>query len=107
MTHRKARRETRESATGGTGLWLLAAAILLAVLGVTAWWWATQSGAAEQTAATDPTKAGPRLALDTARIDLGKQPFDKTVRAEFKVQNTGDQPLKLDASTPIRVVEGC
>jgi hypothetical protein len=50
---------------------------------------------------------GPRLALNTERIDLGKQPLDKTVRAEFAIKNTGDQLLTLDATEPIRALEGC
>ncbi len=50
---------------------------------------------------------GPRLAVHTERIDFGKVPFDKMVRAEFKVTNTGDRALTLDSSAPVRVVEGC
>jgi hypothetical protein len=50
---------------------------------------------------------GPRLAVNTERIDFGKVSFDKMVRAEFQVTNTGDRSLTLDSSTPVRVVEGC
>ena len=50
---------------------------------------------------------GPQLAVNQERIDFGNLPFDKTVRAEFKLENTGDRNLALDVSTPIRVVEGC
>ncbi len=107
MTHRKVKRQSRHPEQGRTGLWLIVAAVLLAVVGVATWWLASQSGSANEATTIDPGKAGPHLALNTERIDLGKQPYDKTVRAEFKVQNTGDLPLKLDASTPIRVVEGC
>lgn len=58
-------------------------------------------------AETGDGKIGPQLAVNTERIDLGKQPFDKLVRAEFKITNHGDRTLTLDASSPIRVVEGC
>lgn len=50
---------------------------------------------------------GPQLAVNQERIDLGKQPYDKKVRAEFLVTNTGDRALILDASAPVRVLEGC
>jgi len=107
MTHRKAKRRRHESGQNRRGLWLMGTAILLVVIGIATWPWVNPSSPASQTTVTDPTKLGPRLALNTERVDLGRQPFDKTVRAEFKVQNTGDQPLMLDASTPVRVVEGC
>lgn len=60
-----------------------------------------------QNAETGDGKIGPQLAVNTERIDLGKQPFDKLVRAEFKITNNGDRTLTLDASSPIRAVEGC
>ena len=52
-------------------------------------------------------KLGPRLAVNSERIDFGKQPLEKMVRAEFKLTNSGDRTLILDASVPVRVVEGC
>ncbi len=56
---------------------------------------------------TSGSKTGPRLAVDRERIDFGRVPLDKTVRAEFKVTNTGDRPLTLDTSAPVQVLEGC
>jgi hypothetical protein len=80
-------------------VWIFAGAFLLILAAVI--FWSVQSGE------TGEGKLGPRLSLNTERIDLGKQPFDKVVRAEFMVTNTGDRSLTLDASPPIRVVEGC
>ena len=74
-----------------------AAVLIIAAISI----WFIQNGD------TGEGKIGPRLAVNTERIDLGKQPFDKTVRAEFKITNNGDRTLSLDASTPIRVIEGC
>lgn len=80
--------------------WISVGFILLLVAAVGVWqvWGTTETG---------PGKIGPRLAVDQERIDLGRQPFDKMVSAEFRVTNTGDRTLTLDASSPIRVVEGC
>lgn len=50
---------------------------------------------------------GPRLTVDQDRIDLGKQPMNKMVRAEFQIKNAGEQVLQLDASTPVKALEGC
>ncbi|MBI5878211.1 MAG: DUF1573 domain-containing protein [Chloroflexi bacterium] len=49
----------------------------------------------------------PQLSVDRERIDFGKVPFNKMVRAEFKVQNTGDGTLVLDSSAPIKILQGC
>jgi hypothetical protein len=56
---------------------------------------------------TSPGTLGPRLVVSQERVDLGNQPFNKMARAEFTLTNQGDRPLKLDTSTPIRVLEGC
>ncbi len=79
--------------------WIFAGAFLLILAAIGVWY--------VQNAETGEGTVGPQLALNTERIDLGRQPFDKKVRAEFKITNTGDRSLTLDASTPIRVVEGC
>ncbi len=52
-------------------------------------------------------RTGPRLAVNQDRIDFGRVPLDKTVRAEFTLTNTGDRVLTLDTSTPVQVLEGC
>lgn len=50
---------------------------------------------------------GPKLVVNQERIELGKQPYGKQVRAEFEIKNVGDQVLVLDASAPVRALEGC
>ncbi len=80
-------------------IWIFVGAAVLIIAALTLWF--------TQNAETGEGKIGPRLAVNAERIDLGKQPFDKTVRAEFKVTNSGDRTLTLDANTPVRVVEGC
>lgn len=80
-------------------IWIFVGAFLLILAAIGIW--------SVQNSETGEAKLGPRLAVSTERIDFGRQPFDKIVRAEFKITNTGDRSLSLDASTPIRVVEGC
>lgn len=80
-------------------IWLFAGAAVLIVAALALWFL--------QNNESGEGKIGPKLTVNTERIDLGKQPFDKPVRAEFKITNTGDRTLTLDAKTPIRVVEGC
>lgn len=50
---------------------------------------------------------GPVFAVNQERLELGKHPFEQMVRAEFQIKNVGDRALTLDASTPVRALEGC
>jgi len=50
---------------------------------------------------------GPRLQVDREKIEMGKQIFDKTVRAAFTVKNVGDSTLKLDVPKVAAILEGC
>ena len=77
------------------GLALLA----LAVAGV----WLSSRAPAE----SGPGTLGPRLAVNQERLDLGRLPFNQMARAEFTLTNRGDRTLQLDASAPVRVLEGC
>lgn len=49
----------------------------------------------------------PRLQLDREAIDFGDQHFNVTVRAAFKLTNTGDAPLNLTVPKLPTVKEGC
>jgi hypothetical protein len=80
--------------------WL--AGIVLSIALPAAIWFVRQPSAESGTGAL-----GPRLAVNQERIDLGTQPFNRTVRAEFILTNQGDRTLQLDATTPVRVLEGC
>lgn len=50
---------------------------------------------------------GARIQIDRDEIDLGNQPFDRTVRAMFTVKNVGDGTLKLEAPRLVTALEGC
>jgi hypothetical protein len=81
-------------------IWIFAAAAVLLLAGFGLWW---ASGSSEGGASS----TGPRLAVDQERIDFGRVPLDKPVRAEFRITNVGGRTLTLDASAPIQVLEGC
>jgi hypothetical protein len=100
MSPRKAR-QTRHSSAAK---WIVAgvALLVLSVVAVGVW-----SLATTETEDMSTAKLGPRLEVAQERIDLGRQPFDKTVHAEFELKNTGDRTLTLDSSSPVRVLEGC
>ncbi len=100
MTHKKARRQAVAGRRSALPIWLLGGALVLAVIAI-------GIGIMSADAGGGNGGRGPQLAVNQERIDFGNLPFDKTVRAEFKLENTGDRNLTLDASTPIRVVEGC
>ena len=50
---------------------------------------------------------GARFQSDVERIDLGKQIFDKPVRATFTIKNVGDSSLRLDVPKVATLLEGC
>ncbi len=81
-----------------TWTFLVGAIILLALASAGIWFLLTPQ---------TPSGVGPQLAVNQERIELGKQPFEKMARAEFLVTNTGDRALTLDASAPVRALEGC
>lgn len=98
-----AKRSKRAVSPGGLSpLWLLVVSVLLVAAAV-GLWLSNSAGRANPVTQGAP----PRLAVDRDRIDLGVQPFESPVRAEFKLTNAGDQTLTLNTSTPVRAVEGC
>jgi len=95
-----AKQKTKKSNGAPIPTWtfLVGALVLLTLAGAGIW-----ALLAPQT----PSGVGPQLAVNQERIELGKQPFEKMVRAEFLVTNRGDRALTLDASAPVRALEGC
>ena len=102
MRIRKERRRQRRKPARFPLMALIASVLGLAVIGFGVWQ-LTNTGST----AASGGKLGPRLSVNPERVELGNQPFDKMVRAQFELRNTGDQPLTLDASSPVRVLEGC
>jgi hypothetical protein len=49
----------------------------------------------------------PNLSLDRSSINFGTLPLNQAVSAEFRVRNTGDQPLTITNEPFVRVAEGC
>ena len=58
-------------------------------------------------ATLNPGVVGPRLQVDRDKIDLGKQPLGKTVRAVFNLKNTGDGTLTLSVPRTVTLLQGC
>ncbi len=81
-------------------IWVFISALILVLVGAGIWW-------SQRPTESSPGEIGPRLAFDQEKVDLGRQPLDKMVRAEFKISNSGDRTLTLDASAPVRAIEGC
>jgi hypothetical protein len=68
--------------------------------------WAALPGPRGQSDAAQH-RGGARLAVDKDLIDFGSVRYGQFVEARFRLKNVGDQPLRLPASPPIEVVEGC
>lgn len=102
MAHKKAKRREDSGRRPWLAIGLLGGALVLAIVAVGFGILNADAGGGNTAGAR-----GPQLAVNKERIDFGTLPFDKPVRAEFKLENSGDATLTLDASTPIRVLEGC
>lgn len=50
---------------------------------------------------------GARLSVDRSTIDFGKVPLDMPIKATFKLQNVGDQPLTIKGEPRVELVQGC
>jgi hypothetical protein len=49
----------------------------------------------------------PRLSVDVEEINLGDIPVGQSVKASFRLTNTGNQTLKFREAPYIEVKEGC
>ncbi len=56
-----------------------------------------------------PSSGGgaPQIQVDNERIDFGKQPFERPVRATFQIRNTGKGTLTLSVPRVATLLEGC
>ncbi len=49
----------------------------------------------------------PKLAVAQQKIDFGKVPLDRPIKATFKLSNVGDQPLQILNRPVVEVKQGC
>ncbi len=56
---------------------------------------------------TPESTGGPKLTVDSDRVDLGDQKLGNTVSVSFKLKNVGDQPLTFSKEPYVEVKEGC
>ena len=80
-------------------------AVLIIVVGFLAWRGSTSGTKAAS--ATPQVTGSPKLSVDRDSIDFGKVPLDQTVRAEFKLKNVGDRPLRILGEPRVELVKGC
>jgi len=80
-------------------------AVLIIVVGFLAW--RGNTSGTESASVTPQVTGGPKLNVDRDSIDFGKLPLDQTVRAEFKLKNVGDQPLRIVGEPRVELVRGC
>ena len=62
---------------------------------------------ADAVPAADTTTGAPKLAVDREKIALGDIKLGKTVRVDFRLTNTGQQPLQILEAPYVEVVQGC
>ncbi len=90
---------TRQRGLGATTLLLLGGIVLISAAIVGFVWFAL--------APNRNANGTPQLQVNTERLDLGKQIFNKTVRASFTVKNVGTGTLTLNVPRSVTLLEGC
>lgn len=85
-------------------LWLAiggALVLILAGLGIA---WLSSSA---RPAVTPVVNGAPRLVTDRTLVDEGYVKLNTPIRSQFRLSNTGDQPLQVLAEPRVELVEGC
>jgi hypothetical protein len=86
--------------------WVLLAAgsfvmIILVVAAVAQPW------SQEEPTVTPQVVGAPRLVVDQTTVDEGYVKYNVPIRTTFRLNNVGDQPLKILHTPEVRLVEGC
>jgi hypothetical protein len=87
--------------------WLVLLGIVLVGIAALFAWSAIADSDAKSKRGPVQVNGRAKFVADPAQIDLGDIRLGRTVQAEFKLSNTGDQPLSFTEVPIIQVVEGC
>ena len=80
----------------------LGGALVLVIAGLGLW------ASRKPSTLSGPEQTGaPRLQVDQDKVDLGDVKLGQTVKVSFKLNNTGDQPLRFSEAPYVEVLEGC
>jgi hypothetical protein len=104
--HKKSRNKNNKPEPSRQLPWLSLAAggaILLIIVGAVLWWASPHSNPMTMPRQLD----SPRLTVDRTMIDDGYVKFDTPVRAAFRLNNTGNQPLQILGEPQVKLIEGC
>ena len=85
-------------------LWVVLGGALLLVIGGV--WLAWPSNNVDPNFEPEVTGA-PRLVVDQITIDEGDVQVNTQIRTAYRLQNVGDQPLKILGEPAVELVEGC
>lgn len=90
-------RQPRNKSSGISPLLVGGLVLIVVAVGILAW------------VALAPNKGGgvPQIQVSAERLELGKQIFDRPVRASFTVTNAGNGALTLNVPRIATVLEGC
>jgi hypothetical protein len=94
-------------------LWAVLGGVLLLIIGgVWLTWPERPVGVKQAPNSVDPNFApqvtgAPRLVVEQTTIDEGEVKVNTPIRTAFRLQNMGDQPLKILGEPAVELVEGC
>jgi hypothetical protein len=101
---KKSRRKQQRQARRTPWSWaVLGGALLLIIGGV---WLAWPGNTTDPNFESQVTGA-PRLVVDQTTIDEGDVKVNTQIRTAYRLQNVGDQPLKILGEPAVELIEGC
>jgi hypothetical protein len=66
-----------------------------------------QPGSEDEAQVVPQADGAPRLVVDQTTIDEGYIKYDVPIRTTFRLSNVGDQPLVIQDTPQVWLVEGC
>ena len=103
------KKASKKTAQAGSSTSRLLPVLVLAggILLVAAAYFAIRSSNQPQTDFVPQVTGAPAISVQPEQIDMGEVALGTPVRADFVVQNLGDEPLEFSEAPYIELVEGC
>jgi hypothetical protein len=103
---KKSRRKKKRQPRQAPWLWLALGGALVIIAGVFVAL-RLQTGSEDEAHVAPQAGGAPRLVVDQTTIDEGYIKYDVPIRTTFRLSNVGDQPLEIQGTPQVSLVQGC
>jgi hypothetical protein len=103
---KKSRRKKKRQPRQTPWLWLALGGALVLIVGAFLAL-RLQPGSEDEAPGAPQAGGAPRLVVDQTTIDEGYIKYDVPIRTTFRLSNVGDQPLEIQGTPQVSLVQGC